>query len=158
MTATSGKMWRKAREEGFEIQFPSGNTAMIRPVQADFFLRVGRIPDALAPLMNTIIRGDSYKLEIPPDEELEKKREWVDFLNQLITYAFVTPKVVENPQADDEISIDDVSYLDKYYIYRLFTAPAEKLRTFRKEQTEPVVTVDAGSSNGRSGVPALADK
>lgn len=158
MTATSGKMWRKAREEGFEILFPSGNTAMIRPVEADFFLRVGRIPDALAPLMNTIISGDSYKLEIPPIEELEKKKGWVDFLNQLVTYAFVTPKVVENPQADDEISVDDLSYLDKFFIYQRFTLPASKLRGFRKEQTEPVVIVDAGSSNGRSGVPALADK
>lgn len=140
------------------MQFPSGNTAMIRPIQADFFLRVGRIPDALAPLMNTIISGGSYELDIPPLEELEKKRGWIDFLNQLVTYAFVTPKVVENPQADDEISVDDLSYLDKFFVYQHFTLPAAKLRTFREEQAEPVVTMDASTSNGHSGLQTLADK
>lgn len=155
--ATSGKEWRKAREEGFEIRLPSGNVADLRPVEADFFLRVGRIPDALAPLINEMISGVAYKLEIPPVEQLEKGREWIGFLNELCTYAFVTPKVVEAPQADDEISVDDICYLDKYAVYQNFTLPAHKLKTFREAQIKSLATLESGSSNGRTSIPEPAD-
>ena len=155
--ATSGKEWRKAREEGIETLLPSGATANLRPVEADFFLRVGHVPDALAPLINTIISGDSYKLEIPPVEQLEKGKEWIGFLNELCTYAFVAPKVVEAPQADDEISVDDICYLDKFAVYQKFSLPAHKLRTFRQAQAQSVATMESGASNGRTPIPDPAN-
>lgn len=155
--ATSGKEWRKAREEGIETLMPSGMTANLRPVEADFFLRVGHVPDALAPLINTIISGDSYKLEIPPVEQLEKGKEWIAFLNELCTYAFVTPKVVEAPQADDEISVDDICYLDKFSVYQKFSMPAHKLRAFCQAQIESMATMESGSGNGRTAIPNTAN-
>lgn len=151
--ATSGKEWRKAREEGFEFVLPSGNTANLRPVEADFFVRVGHIPDILAPLINTMISGKEYLIEMPPMEELEKKKEWIEFLNELCTYAFVTPKVVETPQADDEISIDDLSYPDKWSVYTKFSLPAKRLQEFREAQVKSLATLESGSSNGHARVP-----
>lgn len=153
---TSGKEWRKAREEGIPFDFPSGNKANLRPIEADFFVRVGRIPDVLAPLVNEMISGQDYEIKMPPMEELEKKKEWVEFLNELCTYAFVSPKVVAAPQAEDEISVDDLSYVDKYFVFTKFSLPAHRLRGFRQAQAESVAVVEPSANNGRTGEPATA--
>jgi hypothetical protein len=145
--ATSGKAWRKAREEGIEITLISGNVVAIRPLDIDFFLREGRVPDFLASTVNRLIEGVETK---PPDEEQAEKNltEWMPFLNRMVTAAFVNPRIVENPTQDDEISIDDVRYLDKLMLYRLFLRPVAVLRSFRAKSAEPVATVDAPQDNG----------
>ncbi len=156
---TSGKAWRQAREQGVELTFPSGNTAAIRPIEVDFFVRVGHIPDGLAGTVSKLINGETVKIgDIPASEELEKSKEWLTFLNHLATFAFVNPKVVENPQADDEIAVDDLSYTDKVFLYQFFCRPAQILRSFRHAQTQSVASVGASGSNGAASQPVATDQ
>jgi len=145
--ATSGKTWRKVREEGIEITLISGNVAAIRPLDVDFFIREGRVPDFLASTVNAII--DGTPTELPDIERAEKNvQEWMPFLNRMVTASFVSPRIVENPTQDDEISIDDVRYLDKLMLYRLFLRPVAALRTFREKTAQPVAPVDAAKDDG----------
>lgn len=157
MAVTSGAEWRKAREEGFEVSFPSGAVFALRPIEIDFFLTHGNIPDEITPMVLKYINGDSVHFEIPAPEQLEKARnEWIPFLNRLATFALVNPKVVENPQADDEISVDDLSYNDKLFIYAFFAQPARRMRQFREQQTGALALVD--NATGNLPAPVRASK
>lgn len=158
MTATNAKEWRKAREQGIEITLPvSGHVASIRPIEVDFFLRVGHIPDALADTVNKLVKGDSVVMENPPTEELEKSKEFCEFLNELVHYAFVSPKVADPKSGedriltDDEITVDDIPFADKVVVYRFFCRPANVLRRFRDQQAESVAPVEPARNNGRKG-------
>ncbi len=146
--ATSGKAWREARENGVEIKFPSGFTASIRPIDVDFFVRVGRVPNVMAGMLADLLDGKHVKMDKPPLEKLEDRRDWLDFLNELVKYAFISPRIVDDPQADDEISIDDLAYGDKFIVYQLFAQPAEVLRRFRDAQSKFVAVVDDPKNNG----------
>ncbi len=151
--ATSGKEWRKAREEGVEITFPSGRVAAIRPIEVDHFLLAGgHIPDFLTPIVLDMINGKGYMMELPLHEQLEKSKDFLMFLNELAKAAFVNPKVVDDPQADDEISIDDLTYGDKTIVYRFFSRPAEVLRRFRDSWAKSVAFVDAPQNDGTPAI------
>lgn len=151
MASTASEM-RQRRSEGVEIVFPEyGDTIAIRPMDAAFFFRHGRIPDFLAPAVNELLANGNVTLPTP-----EKNMEWLQFLDELVKFAFVDPKVVDNPQGEHEISIDDVGYSDKVYLYRLFGYPADFLRRFRDGQKKSVATVDASKNNGRAPQPVTA--
>ena len=151
--ATSGKEWRKAREQGIPTVFPSGAEADIRPVEVDFFLLAGKVPDILAPLINKMIAGEeNYKIALPPSEQIEKHTEWVAFLRDLCTYAFVHPQVVAAPQSDDEIAFEDIALVDKLFLFARFANPAHRIKRFRANQAEPVATMEPATSNGHKAI------
>ena len=159
LEVTSGKAWREAREIGFAIRFPSGNVARIRPMEVDFFILNGRMPDDLAEEVVKLINGNSVKLELPAVQVVDTVRDqWVPFLNQLCKYAFISPKVVDTPQADDEISVDDIAYTDKVVLYRMFGFPAQVLRKFREKQTGDVAVVESQSDNVPAPQPVAGNK
>lgn len=155
---TSGKQWRKAREEGVEIRLPSGMTVALRPIEVDLFMRVGHIPDALAPTVNRLINGERLAFEVPALESLEQSKDWLLFLEELVTFAFVTPKVVNAPQGDDEISVEDVTYSDKLFVYRFFSYPAQVLEKFREEQSRHVAPLQFAADHGTAPIKGAGDK
>lgn len=147
--ATSGKEWREAREVGIEFTFPiSGFTASIRPVEVDLFVMSHEIPDSIAGYIADIINAKPVKLEIPAQEQIEQSKKFLSFLNTLTRFAFVNPKVVDNPQDDNEISIEDVGYSDKLQLFFLFSRPARILRGFRQLQDKHVEAVVPPTNDG----------
>jgi len=157
MAITSAIEWRKPRVEGFEFVFASGQTAFIRPIQVDFFFRVGHIPEPLVDVVLSALNNQSYRIEVPRAEQMVQMREWIAFLNELCHYAFVSPEVRleegDEPLGDNEITVDDISYQSKLQLYMYFTRPAEFLARFRPQQISNVGAVDAATTNGHSSQP-----
>lgn len=148
MTITSAQERHKKRDVGIEIRFPEyEDWVAIRPMDESFFFKHGMIPDFLAPFINEMIATGQAKMPT-----VEKNEEWLKFLDDLVRFAYVNPKVVDDPQADNEISIDEVGYADKCFLYGLFGRPAHILRAFRDQQAKPVATVPDGKVNGRPAV------
>lgn len=151
--STTSKEWREKRAKGIEITLPEyGDVVSIRPMDAGFFFLAGRIPDFLAPIISQILAGKAWQMDVPETPTPEKQKEWLDWLDELVRYTFVSPKVVDNPQADDEISIEEVSYSDKLFLYSWFGRPAQVLRRFRDAQTKPLAIVDAPKNDGENAV------
>lgn len=157
---TEGRVWRAPREKGITVKLPSGNVARIRPVGMDLVVRVGYIPGVLA---NTIVGMiETGHGEPPTSADLEEEKEWFRFLDCLCELAFVAPRIVKEPQADDEISIDDVELQDKMAIWRVLGAPARALVDYFQRQAQPVEAVanaEVHPSTGESdsGSAGLAD-
>lgn len=147
---TNADLWREKRKTGFPLTLPEyGDKVFIRPMNADFFFKAGRIPDFLGQTVQDILNGKSWSMPTPPEQSLEDTQKFVLFLDDLVRYALVSPKVVDSPQdGADEISIDEIGYADKLHIYLFFGRPAQLLRDFRPEQAQPVAALDAPENNG----------
>jgi hypothetical protein len=129
MTVTSGKEWRKERES-VELTFPGGFTAAIRPVTSELLFKLGRIPDALTPLVINSINGSGTF-----DLDTDKPENFQAFLKLLDGIA----------ETDDEISIDDLAFADKFFLMQFLNQPSSVLREFRAEQIRDVESMDAGT-------------
>jgi hypothetical protein len=144
MTVTSGKEWRKERES-VELTFPGGFTAAIRPVTSELLFKLGRIPDALTPLVINSINGSgTFDLDTDKPENFQA---FLKLLDGIAETAFVSPKIVKEPAADDEISIDDLAFADKFFLMQFLNQPSSVLREFRAKQIRDVESVDAGAGH-----------
>lgn len=147
MTTTKAKDWKKGYQ--VELELPeSGNVVEVRPLDAAFWFKSGRIPDFIAPIVDDIITNKSYEMPNVVKNPPEKMQEFLTWLDEIVSYAIVNPQVVSGtPTQDEQISIDDISYSDKLFIYSLFGRAASVLRRFREQQAKPVVSLDAAKSD-----------
>lgn len=146
---TSGKEWRKAREEGFPFRLDSGRMVRLRPVSLAALIRRGDIPNLLIPVVADMLwrksRTDDRTAEqMAADDSAEEEKWFFDLSGVIIRDCLVAPRVVDNPQADDEISLDDISFSDQLAIYRFAKLPAEVLEMFLPQQNGDVATLPAG--------------
>jgi hypothetical protein len=153
---TSGREWRKPFEEGILYRFPSGNVARLRPVDVDFFIKMGRVPDLITPFVVKLL-GEG-KAVYPKAEDIKGSQEWVDFLNALAESAFVSPRIVANPQADEEIGIYNVSWADKVDLLYWFARPVVELKNLFRLKAELMAALQIEPGDTSPSEPDIADK
>lgn len=148
---TRGIDWRKPREEGFLLALPSGNSATIRPVALDVLLRQGKIPDLLTPLVAKMIYEgvDTDELDklLSVEKLAEQSDEMLALIDAICAAAFLEPRIVEQPQAEDEIAIEDVELADRGTVFSLAVLPANDLRRFLQRQASAVEPVPDGDGD-----------
>jgi hypothetical protein len=149
---TLGKMWRKSREEGYVISLPSGNSAKLRPISLDLLVMHGKIPDMLTPIAAKSLWVETSTEEIGRERDLSAK--YIELINLIVPLAMIDPKVVESPQADDEISLEDLDFMDKLAIFNLVTQPADMLRSFRDQQIQRLALTPDGEDIRTQTEPA----
>ncbi|MCB0184342.1 MAG: hypothetical protein KDE31_08760 [Caldilineaceae bacterium] len=173
-TPTPGIDWRKPRVEGYMQQLPSGNWARLRPVAPEALIVSGNIPDVLTPLVSRMLYEGIDKTaetleqalsgteagDVDMDKvttALKRMGEMVDAFDAVCVAAFVSPRIVAEPDADDEIAIDDLTLNDKLHVFYLATQPAEVLRFFRYEPPADVAAVANEPGDAQSPQPAGGD-
>lgn len=144
---TSGKEWRRAREEGVLFHFPSGMIARVRPVNLDTFIRYGSIPDVLSGIVSQLVSGGVDPSKMTGDEYLKL----MELQNVFCQTCFIEPRVVMQPAGDDEIGVEDISDEDKGILFAFLGRPASELSSFRPVQAVPV---DAVHNEQGGGTPA----
>lgn len=144
LKVTSGKHWRKLRQEGQLVELPSGNVARLRPVSLIELWRLGKIPDVLTGVVVELLTAS----RLDPERALEKAAENVKNIADLYVIvcaaAFLEPRIVENPQADNEIAFEDISQEDRERVLAWTNAPQSELRPFRDESQANVEPVRHG--------------
>lgn len=149
---TRGVEWRKPREQGYLKTLPSGNKAYLRPVTPAALMAVmGEIPDHLSPIVADMIFGGITHAKVlqlvnemgvdAAQDSLQRAAKSVEFANKLCKIAFVNPKVVDDPQAEDEIAPGDIELADRFFVLTLSMQDVEVLRSFRWEQSADVEDV-----------------
>lgn len=130
----SGKRMREAREEGVSVPLSTGIWVAIRPVPLDKLLATGEIPDSLSGIAAaSIVQPGS---EIPTDRnDIESVTKYFALANLITRLALVSPKIVDDPQGDDECSLEDFSAVERGEILTFSRQAAENLRRFRDQQT-----------------------
>ncbi len=140
---TSGKAMRAMREQGVILLFPSGNHYRVRTLGAANLLRRGNLPNPLlAFAIDALYNGiTEEKIDnfLTLREKEEQALEFLESLRVICEEMFMEPRIVEKPQADDEVAIKDVEPIDQGWAFKLAFAPAEALRPFRLESQTDVV-------------------
>lgn len=150
---TTGKSWRKSREEGELVPLSSGNTALLRPVSLDGLVRAGKIPNTLIQLVAEIMfSGGEIKFN-DKEQAVELTTAWAELIELIVPLSMISPRVVDNPTADDEISLEDIDEPDKRTIVDLAMLGAGSMRNFRQFKERDV----AGLSNGQNVQPAAVE-
>lgn len=96
---TSAAAWR---QKGFsaEVEVPSGNVAKLRRPGPEMFLKTGKIPDALTPVVNEAIRS---KQGLPPEKaadlmgDPEMLPQIMEMVDAAVVSACIEPRVVADP-------------------------------------------------------------
>ena len=151
LQVTLGSVVREVRNVGRIVEMPSGYFFRLRPTSFDLLVKQGRVPDGLVALAAGTIMGEER--ESDHDATLSEISEQVDFYNMVVTLAMVEPRVVDDPQKDDEIHVDDIEFGDKLFISRLLFQPLRELETFRHEQEGDVVAVRPDEDDLATGEP-----
>lgn len=162
MPVTSGKAWRKLREDGIEVTLTSGLTVRVRGLGFTAVLKSGYVPDYLTAMVVEAVEGK--KFAFPETETQEQVLERTEFIGRLCQMMLVSPRIVDDPQADDEIALDDLDEADRYCLLSLWGTPTTWLKNFRFGQasdvarllaqqavsanTEPVSAPEAGTATG----------
>ena len=145
LLVTLGAKMREMREQGAVTPFPSGNNYRVRTVGAAHLLRRGNLPNILLSyVIDAIYNGvtdEKMDVFMALQEREEHARDFLKSLQIICEEIFMEPRVVENPQADNEISIDDIALVDQGWAFKLAFAPAEALRPFRPEPQADVVSI-----------------
>lgn len=135
-TLTPASEWRSMQRDGVVITLQSsGRTVRLRSVQLARLLKAGQIPDPLTAYVASMIYGGD---EDETRTAAQKAIEWQDYLDLVATVALMHPRVVENPQNDDEIAIEDLEYAELIEIHGWARNPLDAVRPFRQQETANV--------------------
>lgn len=155
MTITTVAEWREKRQKGVELLLPDyGDVVFIRPMDAGLFFKAGRIPDFLSKTVSDLINGISRSVDQPKDLTPDQTKEWLTWLDELVKWTFVSPKVADQP-GDEWLGVDELTLRDKLYVYSFFGQPATFLRSFRDKQKTNVAVVDVTQNNGTHAVESV---
>ena len=143
---TSAAEFRRVREQGEVITIPqTGRVVRMRVVKPAALLRLGTIPDPLSDLVIHILYGKVTHAEYESFFELKERKEQAvdlaDSLRVVCTAALIEPRIVDEPQADDEIHIDDLEDSEQRFIFDLAMLEATGLSRFRQRQASDVEPV-----------------
>ena len=133
----SGVEWRDRMTAGVLVRLPSGNLARVRSVQPSVVIRSGRLPDSLTPLIVDVMDGKTDEESWKP-KTVAELGDYVAFMDLICECAMVSPRIVADPQSDDEIGIEHLDTEDKEFLVQLMGASTRKLESFRQEQKDDV--------------------
>lgn len=145
LLATSGVALRSLREKGVVLTFPSGNNYRVCLPGADGMLGRGNMPNPLLSfVVDAFYNGPSqakWDAFLSPKDKEEDALALLASLKVVCEAMFMEPRVVDEPSAPDECSIDDVPMADRIWAFRLLFAPVNEVQPFRSESQTHVASV-----------------
>lgn len=143
---TSASEWRKIRRDGYTVTLPSGNSATLQSIALERLIEKGDIPDYLTPVAAKSLWVETEPDSIASNDDLSKK--FIELINYIVPLAMVVPAVVSNPdEGREEITIDDIDFMDKLAIFNLAIQPSSVLRSFRDQQAERMASIRDGEDD-----------
>lgn len=145
LVVASGKLMRANREEGVVVPFPSGNNYRVRPTTVVKLLKRGDLPNPLLAFLVDIFYNSANEQKVDAFMAAgQQKQNALDLLGSfkiICEEMFLQPRVVDEPQTDDEVRIEDIPATDQLFAFRVTFLGVDALRPFREEQATAVESV-----------------
>lgn len=156
---TPAAKFRHLREHGVKKKLSGfGRVVRIRPPRLEVLLRSGRVPDILTPMMLRMIQAPLDNEEI--NEFLRERDNAKETLQQIDSLNIMCEEVLMHPRVVDvvkdpatEITIHDLTYLERGWIFKWAMLPAEYLAFFRAGQEGDVEPVQDGADDIQPSEP-----
>jgi hypothetical protein len=142
---TLGKVIRDKHNQGAVVPFPSGNNYRVQRPTAGQLLRRGDLPNPLmAFLLNVFYEGATpQKVDnfLATQERRESAVAVVDSFRIVCEAGFLEPRIVAQPQTDDEVTIDAIPEQDQAWWFRATFLGVDAFRPFPSQQETGVDSV-----------------
>lgn len=138
-------------ETGAALTLPSGLKVSLRPVDPLTLAMAGQIPQPLKGIVAEMMFAPLAQQDEARDEierRLHISADQMPVVDAVCRAALLSPRVVDSPTYDDEISLDYLPILDRTQIYWWVTQGAIALQTFRDEQNADVGPLPDGGEVG----------
>lgn len=142
---------RSIQEQGVPLLLPCGLEVRVRNVPLAAFYGTGAIPDSLTPLVDEMLNGKTPDVNKVGIAKMITAQDAM--YKAILKSAVVYPRIVDHPEADDEVSLDDFSEEDAGLLVGLLGLPARELARFCQKQSELVVALLA-----ESGISATSEQ
>lgn len=137
MSTNQTNSW-KALQEGVKFTLPdSGLEVWLRPVDFTIFAVYGGLPDTLmSTVMEAALSGDQGKIVADAPNLMSKGvAEFRQLMEAYARCAFVTPRVVDDPQGDNEISLGWLGFKDLQFVYGMFNLTLPQMIELSDQQS-----------------------
>lgn len=170
---TPAAEWKKP-SKGVELEVPSGNVALVRPVGMQAFLQKGIIPNSLRDIAMEAISGKKTAPQMKMDDmSSEKIEDMLVLFDSVTCYCVIEPKVtpvpvwqnanpdgeyftnderkvgqvVPLPERDSEpLWVDEVNLDDKIFIFQFACGGTRSVEQFREEFSLSLDAVSRGQN------------
>ena len=169
---TTAAQWKAKAQEGYELQVPSGNVALVRPVGMQAFLDKGLIPNSLREIAMEAIKGKKAPKLKTDDLDEEQIANMMQLFDDVTVYCVLQPEVVSvplwqnlDPDEDyfsedeakvgqpvpykrreeiDALWVDDVDIQDKMFIFQYACGGTRSVEQFREEYERSMERISGG--------------
>lgn len=155
---TPAAEWKKP-SRGMEVEVPSGNVALVRPVGMQAFLQKGIIPNSLRGIAMEAISGKKKAPEMKMDDmSPEKIEDMLVLFDSVTCYCVIEPKVTPVPLDDEgepipladrdssELYVDEVNLDDKIFIFQFACGGTRNVEQFREEFSVSLDAISGGQN------------
>lgn len=144
---TSSTGWKK-KSKGEEVVVPSGNTALVKRVSIDVFLRKGVLPNSFMPIIeNALKEGKAPEIgDVASSLDIDKIEEIMGMYDAVLLHIVIEPHVLPVPPPEeardpDGLYVDDVDLEDKVFLFNWAVGGTADVEAFRKEQAANLAIV-----------------
>lgn len=162
---SSAKGWKKNKTT--ELEVPSGNVCLVIRKPLDTFLKEGRIPNPLLPIVMKAVGGDVSEDDLKAElndyvesakEKPEVAQDMITSMTELVDAVVidcvleprVSPALLAGEEYDEDILyVDEVDMDDKMFIFNFVVGGAGDLERFREGQASVLEDLhDSGVDEG----------
>jgi len=136
MKVTSAAEWRKSQQVGQVIELPSGAVARLVRPHLLALVKTGQIPDLLSAQVSELFGTSKTPAEVQAGISPESMIELINITSKL---AFIEPKITDTPGVN-ELSIDDIDFEDRTFVFWWCQGGAADLKSFREQQSRIMET------------------
>ena len=146
---STAAQWKQAAQ-GKPLEVPSGNTALVRNVGMEVFLRRGLVPNSLMGYVRTAMSGKEVELKVEDITEGQLE-DMIGLFDAVVVYCVVEPAVLPVPAEGEErdpaaLYVDEVDFEDKQFIFQWVVGGTRDLEKFREEQAASLERVRGGAA------------
>jgi hypothetical protein len=147
MAHTSATQWKK--KSYTELSLPSGNRCLAKRSGIEAFMRSGKVPNSLMPIMKSALAGQPRSM--PAESEIDETfiDELFSLFDLVATTVMVEPKCYPIPGDDEErladhLYVDEVEVEDKQFMFQWAVGGTADLEKFREGVAKHVAAVQEG--------------
>lgn len=136
---STAAQWKKSAE-GYELEVPSGNVALVRRPGMLAFLQAGILPNSLTKIVKEKMgsKGDDVEIDREALGELTFE-EMIEAYDAVTLYCVVQPELHPVPEGERDPSllyVDEVDMDDKMFIFQWAVGGTRDLESFRQQKDE----------------------
>lgn len=118
-----------------ELDLPSGLHVVVRDVDLEDLIASGNIPNTLISVFPEL---QGLSEEAAASKMLEEHpQSFAQFLDAIVKYCLIEPKVGEETNGTDTIALKDIRGKDKMFLFNWANREVKQMHPFREGEREP---------------------